>query len=439
MKVNGIIAEYNPFHNGHKYHLETSLARTGADYTIIAMSGNFMQRGTPAMIHKYARAEMALRNGADLVLEIPSFYACASAEYYAHGAVSLLDQLGVVDCLCFGSESGDVAVLTQIAEILTNEPAAYGECLTTCLKQGHSYPTARSMALTAYLEKNCPSPNEHCCSSEEPVFSFRETADVFTTPNNILGIEYIKALFDRNSTMKPVTLKRMGAQYHDQTLGSGYPSATAIRQVIHTAQCIRHNDITNATLVALSDQLPDSALHILTKTCKTLQPIQMDDFSQILLYKLLCEKPYGYEKYLDMSSDLSDKILKNLFQFQSYSGFCDLLKSKDITYTRLSRCLLHLLLDIKTEDMEHYKSMDYVPYARVLGLRKDAAPLLLAIKEHGAIPLVTKLADAENILGNDALKMLKRDIQVSHIYNGVEAVKCDTAIRNEYRTPIVVI
>ncbi len=421
MKVNGIIAEYNPFHNGHKYHLETSLGSTGADYTIIAMSGNFMQRGTPGMIHKYARAEMALKNGADLVLEIPSFYACASAEYYAHGAVSLLDQLGVVDHLCFGSECGDVAVLTQIAEILAKEPAAFRKHLTTCLKQGHSYPTARSLALAGYLEEHCASPKEHCA----------------TTPNNILGIEYIKALLARNSNIKPVTISRVGAQYHDQTLSTGYPSATAIRHAIYTQY--NRNKTALGSLATLTDQLPDCVLDILQNAYKTLQPIQMDDFSQILLYKLLCQAPYGYEKYLDISNDLSDKISKNLFRFQNYSDFCDLLKSKDTTYTRLSRCLMHILLDIQTEDMERYKAMDYVPYARVLGLRKDAAPLLSAIKEHASIPLITKLADAENILGKDALEMLRRDIQISHIYNGVEATKCGTDIRNEYRTPIIVI
>ncbi len=421
MKVNGIIAEYNPFHNGHKYHLEASYASTGADYTIIAMSGNFMQRGTPAMIHKYARAEMALKNGADLVLEIPSFYACASAEYYAYGAVSLLDQLGVVDCLCFGSECGDVAVLTQIAEILTAEPDAYRNCLTTCLKQGYSYPTARFLALAAYLEEHRASPKEPCV----------------TTPNDILGIEYIKALQRRTSNIEPVTIKRVGAQYHEQTLSTGYPSATAIRHAICTHY--DKNMTVSDPLATLTDQLPDSTLDILQNAYKTLQPIQMDDFSQILLYKLLCQKPYGYEEYLDTSNDLSDKIGKNLFRFQNCSDFCDLLKSKDITHTRLSRCLLHILLDIRTKDMERYKAMDYVPYARVLGLRKDAAPLLSAIKEHSSIPLITKLADAENILGKDALEMLQRDIQISHIYNGVEACKCGTPIRNEYRTPIVVI
>lgn len=429
MKVNGIIAEYHPFHNGHKYHLEASLARTDADYTIIAMSGNFMQRGTPAMIHKYARAEMALKNGADLVLEIPSFYACASAEYYAHGGVSLLDKLGVVDCLCFGSECGDVATLTQIAEILATEPTAYRRCLTTYLKQGHSYPTARSMALTTYLAKQGASLKGDCSSLAE---------HCVTTPNNILGIEYIKALLNRKSSIKPVTIKRAGAMYHEQTLGSGYPSATAIRHTIYNAPCNRNNTAADS-LAALADHLPESVLNILQNAYKTLQPIQMDDFSQILLYKLLCQAPYGYEEYLDTSNDLSDKIGKNLFRFQNCSNFCDLLKSKDITHTRLSRCLLHILLDIRAKDMERYKAMDYVPYARVLGLRKDAAPLLAAIKEHASIPLITKLADAENMLGNDALEMLRRDIQISHIYNGVEACKCGTAIRNEYRTPIIVI
>ena len=147
MRATGIIAEYNPFHNGHKYHLETSRKLTGADYTVVVMSGNFVQRGVPALLSKYDRAGMALRNGADLVLELPAFYACGSAEYFALGAVSLLDKLGVVDSLCFGSECGDIDALSKAGRFLADEPEEYRLRLNALLEQGHSFPTARALAL----------------------------------------------------------------------------------------------------------------------------------------------------------------------------------------------------------------------------------------------------------------------------------------------------
>ena len=193
MRVNGIISEYNPFHNGHKYLLTESKKATSADYTVIVMSGNFVQRGAPALINKYKRAEMALQNGADLVLELPKYYATASAEYFAMGGISLLDKLGVVTNLSFGSECGDLAVLEKIARILVEEPNDYTILLRENLKKGQSYPTARTNAL---LEYNA---------------DFGEYKDVLSSPNNILGIEYLKALLKRKSSIQPYTLLRTGA------------------------------------------------------------------------------------------------------------------------------------------------------------------------------------------------------------------------------------
>ncbi len=411
MRINAIIAEYNPFHNGHKYQLETSKTLTDADYTIIAMSGNFMQRGTPAMIHKYARAEMALRNGADLVLEIPSCYACSSAEYYAHGAVSMLDRLGVVDTLSFGSECGDEAMLRSIAQVLAAEPAAFREQLSERLRQGQSYPAARAGALLEYLDSSVT------------------IADIINSPNNLLGIEYLKAIIRRGSPIKAVTVKRIGSGYHEEELGKEYPSATAIRNAV----------LEGKDFPSLEQHVPENTLGILSNTTETTKPVQTEDFSQILLYRLLSQSCGQYDQYLDVTPDLSDKIKNAVFQFGSFESFCDLLKSKDLTHTRIRRGLLHILLDIKDSDMEMGKSLDYVPYARVLGLRKDAAPLLSAIKESSDIPMITKLADAEKILSADALQMLRQDIRISHIYNAVEACKSGTEVRNEYRTPIVVL
>ncbi len=411
MKVNGIVAEYNPFHNGHKYHLENAKKATKADYTIIAMSGNFMQRGTPALLDKFKRAEMALQNGADLVLELPVYYAASSAEYFAMGAVALLDKLGVVNNLCFGSECGDLEILQMIARIYMEEPEEFTNALRNNLRHGMSYPLARTNAFLQY----------------EP--SLRQYREVFSSPNNILGIEYLKALLKRNSGIQPLTTMRSGAAYHDNRLGSSHCSALAIRHAVFSREDTKY----------LSAHMPETAYDLIVSSLKEERPLHIDHFSSALLYKLLSESESGFDQYLDVSSDLSDKIRKNLYRFDSFSGFCDLLKSKEMTYTRISRCLLHILLNMKKTTMESYIAMDYAPYARVLGFRKDATPLLSAIKEHSSIPLITKLADAKGILSQDALAMLKQDIQRNSIYESTAALKVKRPMRNEYRTPIVIV
>lgn len=411
MKVNGIIAEYNPFHNGHKYQLEESRRQLGADYTVIAMSGNFMQRGIPALLDKYRRAEMALKNGADLVVEIPAYYSASSAEYFATGAVCLLDKLGVVDHLCFGSECGDIGILKRIADILLKEPDEYVRCLKRNLRQGLSYPSARTNALLQY----------------DPSLSSQK--DVLSSPNNILGIEYLKALSRLGSAIVPFTTLRAGSDYHDRRLGENQSSALAIRQAVFSRQDFDF----------LESQMPESAYLIIKEYLLTKKPVHINDFSFALHYKLLSERENGYDRFLDVSSDLSDRIRKNLFRFDSFRGFCDLLKSKELTYSRISRCLLHILLDMDTDTLERYQAMDYIPYARVLGFRRDAAPLLSAIKEKASIPLVTKLADADKLLGTEAYEMLKKETNINNIYQSTLALKSKRSMENEYSTPIVIL
>lgn len=411
MKVNGIIAEYNPFHNGHSCHLNTAKESTGADYTIIAMSGNFMQRGAPALLDKYKRAEMALRSGADLVLEIPTYYAASSAEYFAMGAVTLLDKLGVVTHLCFGSECGNTAILGRIAEVLFEEPAEYVTLLRNNMRQGQSYPIARTTALLRY----------------EP--SLSDYRDVFSTPNNILGIEYIKALLRRKSSIVPVTALRAGSDYHDMRLGIHQSSAKAIRQAIYAGQ-----DVT-----LLRGQMPEDAYNIMADTLSKARPVLPNDLSAILHYKLLQEKTWRYDRFLDVSSDLSDRITNHLYEFKDFESFCSLLKKKDMTYTRISRCLLHILLDMENVTMQSYRDMDYIPYARVLGFRRDSAPLLTAIKANTSVPLLTKLADAEKILDKKAYAMLEREILIDEIYQSVAATCTGAEMVSEFRKQIVMI
>lgn len=411
MRVNGIIAEYNPFHNGHKYQLDESRRLTGADYTIVIMSGDFVQRGAPALLDKHRRAEMALRCGADLVIELPAIYAASSAEYFSMGAVSTLDKLGVVTHLCFGSESGSVEVMAKIARILVDEPEDYSTTLHKYLKQGFSYPNARNWALF----HNYP---------------FLEAyKDVFSTPNNILGIEYIKALLRRSCRITPVTIRRAGSGYHDRMMNTEYCSALALRQALYAGQ----------TPDFIKSQLPEPSWQLLQQALKDSSTLRSNDFSDLLYYKLLLEREKGYDKYLDVSADLSDRIRRNLDSYRDYDSFCDLLKTKNMTYTRISRCLLHILLNLEQESLEFCKELDYAPYARVLGLRKDASELLSAIKEQSSIPLVTKLADAEKLLDDNAMHVLEQDILVSHIYQGVAASKTGSAALNEYTTPIITI
>lgn len=411
MRVNAVIAEYNPFHNGHKYHLDASARITSADYTIIVMSGNFVQRGAPAIIDKFTRTKAALLNGADLVIELPICYAASSAEYFATGAVALIDKLGVVDTISFGSECGNIAVLNRIAGILLNEPEEYSAYLKNNMKLGLSYPIARTNALIQFDS------------------SLSDWRNVLSTPNNILGIEYIKALRRRKSRVTPCTTLRAGSDYHDIRLGKNQSSAKAIREALASGQ----------DMDFLSGHMPESAFGLLKDSLRGIPMMLSDDFSESLYYKLLNEKNEGYTKYFDVSPALSDKILKYIYEYKSFSEFCNILKSKEMTYTRISRCLLHILLDLTNEKFEECKALDYTPYARVLGLKKDSSPLLSEIKKNSEIPLITKLADAKDILSDDAFQMLENELRMNDIYLSAMALKSGTNLQNEYSTPIVTV
>ncbi len=410
MHVNGIVAEYNPFHNGHLYQLQDAKTQGMADHTIVVMSGNFTQRGTPALLPKHVRAEIALQSGASICIELPTLYATSSAEYFATGAVTLLDKLGVVDHLCFGSECGEVSILNRISEILTEEPETYRIALKDYLQAGLSYPVARTKALISYDS------------------SLEQYANILSSPNNILGIEYLKIIRRLDSRMCPLTTKRLGADYHDNRFGNSFCSALAIRQAI----------LANRDIEVLEGQLPDTVLSGLKKYMDIYNPLDLNDFSSLLHYKLLSEAPLGFHRFLDVSQALSDRITNQLYHYSSFHGFCELLKTKELTYARICRCLLHILLDMKKEDLELAQTLDYIPYARILGFRRAAEPLLKELKQKSSIPLITKLADAKEQLNNHAYNMLQRDIQCSSIYESVLSLKSKVTMRNEYQIPIVI-
>lgn len=411
MKTVGIIAEYNPFHNGHAYQIATAKKITGADYCIVIMSGDFVQRGAPAIMDKFIRAESALANGADLVIELPVYYSTSSAEYFASGAVALLDKLGVADTLCFGSECGDIETLYALSEALLNETPEFKNVLKQQMKLGATYPQARNHALSVTAP--------HLTGS----------LSVLQSPNNILGLEYIKALKRRGSKIQPHTLSRLGAGYHAASLEASYSSALAIRESIRQRNEIRF----------IEEQIPSNVYALMEKSFLQTFPILPDDLSLLLPYKLLLEQSHGYISYLDIDAAFSDRLTRTLPSYTDYTSFCEQLKTRNMTYTRVSRNLLHILLDIFQKDMESFRKEDYTYYARLLGFKKEAEPLLGAIKERSAIPLLSKLADAENLIDtNNGTKMLDADLRAGHIYSLLVQQRYGGTLQNEYQRQIIV-
>lgn len=412
MNIVGLITEYNPFHNGHLYHIQEAKRVAKADAAVVIMSGNFVQRGAPAIMPKHLRAKSALLSGADLVLELPVCFATGSAEFFAMGAIALLDSLGCVDSICFGSECGDSEILGKIAKILSEEPDDYKKALQNALRKGMSFPQARQHALQEYFINN------H--------FDANALADVLSQPNNILGIEYMKALYQRNSSMKAYSIRRIGAGYHESELTEKYSSASAIRQSLAK----------DSLSESIYKQLPFAAQTIMKETFDIRYPVYANDFSLILKYKLLQETKKSLTSYMDVSEDLANRIINLRNDFQSFDDFCDALKTKDMTYARISRGLLHILLNIRTEHLANYKKNGYCHYAHILGFRKNSTELLSLLKGTSKVPLLTKLTQTED-LSEAGCQMLLQDIFAGDLYESVITDKFETSFINEYRQQIV--
>lgn len=409
MKVVGLIAEYNPFHNGHLYHIQKARELTGAEYVIVIMSGDFVQRGAPAVYDKCTRSMMALKSGADLVLEMPSVFATSSAEDFAACGVALLDQLGIVDFLCFGSECGEVGPLLKIAGVLSEEQEDYQELLKDYVRSGLTYPDARAKALTSWL-------------SLDPLES-----SLLFSPNNILGIEYIKALLRRKSGIIPITVKRTGHGYHDLSLSGEFASATAIRKLLASPD----------GLTSIASQVPEQVLEAILQG----MPVFPDDLTSLLNYTLLTLSRDGRDltEYLDISEELEGRIKSLLLQYKTFTERTEDLKTRQYTYSRISRCLLHLLLGIRQDDAARYRENGYSGYARVLGFKKESAVLMTGIKKHGSIPLITKPSAAGPLVSHGFLPMLNQDLYASHVYNSILYSKYGVTVKNEYTRPFVMI
>ncbi|CDC07273.1 uPF0348 protein HMPREF0992_00075 [Lachnospiraceae bacterium CAG:364] len=412
-KAVGIIAEYNPFHKGHEYQIQQAKEQTGANIAIILMSGDFVQRGTPAIFAKHQRTAMALLGGADIVFELPSFYACGSAEYFSSGAVSVFNALNSIDFLCFGSESGEIDTCRFLGKLLADEPKLYKKKLRSFLKQGLSFPAARKSALAEYLkEKDIP---------------FSE--DFLDTPNNILGIEYCKSLAAQNSSIAPVTIKRIGSSYHETSLSSEYPSASAIRRELIAAwntQKFLSDTLKNAQPPAVKDYL-----------CALLENetfLIEDDFSLLLKYELMKNTPESLCAFSDMSPDLARRIYHHLNTFETFTQFAEQLKTKELTYTRICRALLHVLLNIPS-DLPAISPA----YVRLLGFKKESSSFLRILQKNSDIPIITKAADYKKLLPKEAHSLFEKDLFASNLYETVKCNKKSTAFTNDLQKPPIIL
>ena len=412
MTAAGIIAEYNPFHNGHEYHIRRTREETGADYVIVAMSGNFVQRGAPALVDKYRRTRSALLAGADIVLQIPPSYSLASAEGFAEGAVSLLMSTGVVQYLSFGTEAGTLNDISKISRILADEPSDFKKSLQKHLKSGITFPNARSRALI------------ECCPEMTGI------TELTSSPNNILAIEYLKSLIRSRSTIKPVTIRRFGAGYNDPYIpGQSGISAKAIREAVSYGS---YND-------SIAEYMPEESFESIREAIEKKQVLTEDDFSEMIVYKLIMERQQRYTKYLDVSDDLSDRIVNNLDKYTGFSDFCNLIKTKDKTYTRVSRALFHILLGIKDKAEDSREYTGQCPYIRILGFRKNAESLVSDMKSSASVPIISGYTDAEKNLYSEQLRQLKDESRIEDLYFAVQTLKSGIPSKPDMSRPLIVL
>lgn len=406
MNVIGIIAEYNPFHNGHAYQIAHVRKNLHADYIVVAASGDYVQRGEPALLDKYTRARMALSSGADLVLELPVLWSTASAELFADAGISLFEKTGCVNGICFGAESGDLALLRRIADVLADEPAALKASLKRNLKSGNTFPKAREAALLSYF-----------ADAADQDGALPVSTETLSSPNNILALEYLKSLRRRASSITPYLLKREGAAYHETSIRSGASevpaSASAIRHTLFAGGAGASEDSADGIL---HHAMPQEALSILQDYRADFPLLCADDFSGILGYLLLSSSATQLARTADSSPEFANRMQNQLPYYTSFSSFASRLKSKEMTLTRINRILLHSILGITSSDYACGNALDKIPYLRILGFRESAAPLLAALKASAAVPLITRPSQAPKLLSTDAMQVFERDVFAGNLY-----------------------
>ena len=379
-EVLGIVAEYNPFHNGHLYHLQKAKEQTGAKFVVCVMSGNFVQRGNTSIVDKWTKTQMALAGGVDLVIELPTIYSVSSAESFAQGAVKILDNLGIIDTISFGTETDDFAALNNISKIITEEPKEYVNMLKDELKQGLSFPKAREQALIKYLNDDIRYKN------------------ILNNPNNILGVEYLKALKQLKSKITPVAIKREKVYYNDNAIVDDFASATAIRKMV-----------VNKEFSDLIKVVPRVTYETLQKEFEVGNVIyDIQRYEKEIFYALRRMSISEIAELPDVSEGLENTI-KNAANFcNNINDFINMVKTKRYTQTRIQRILIFALLGITKKDVQMAKKV--VPYARVLGFNEKGKLLLSGISQNN--PKMEVITSVKKFMDNNTNKTYKRMLDI---------------------------
>ena len=395
-RVLGIIAEYNPFHNGHMYHLQKAKEQSGAQYCICVMSGNFVQRGNTSIVNKWKKAEMALLNGVDLVIELPTIYSVASAEGFSLGAIKLLNNLKIVDAISFGTETSDFAALNNISSIVNEEPMKYKSILNSELKKGLSFPKARENALMLYLNDN------------------KRYDNILNTPNNILAIEYLKALKKIKSTIQPIPVKREKVYYNDNVIVDEFASATAIRKLLK-----------NEEFSEIRKVVPKSTYQILKKETELGNVVlDLSRYEKEIIYNLRRMTVSEIAELPDVNEGL-EHSLKNAANYSNdITNLINIVKTKRYTVTRIQRILICALLGITKRDVGMAKKTE--PYIRVLGFNEKGKELISRINKQNpkatVITSVKKFQDKNN--NNKNSKIYKRLLDIDIFSTNVYTMAC---------------
>lgn len=392
MSVVGIVAEYNPFHNGHKYHLEKSISLTKSNYSIALMSSSFLQRGEPAFVDKWTRAKMAVDNGVDLVIELPFIYASQSAELFSLGAIKILNSLNIIDYLSFGSENGNLEPLNIIADILANESPKFKEILAHNLALGKSFPVSRSIAIEAELE-------------DKKLNNAYNSKAILKQSNNILAIEYLKALKNTDSNIKPVTIKRKGSGYKESSLSNFISSATAIRATI-----------VKEDLHAVIDHIPTETYFLLKEFLTKYKDFNsLENYKEIIRYLFLIKDREEIKNLFDVEEGLENRIIKFIKKYDTIEGIVDSISTKRYASTRIQRIFIHLLMDLYRDDIKraYFSNPGYI---RILASNIKGLELLSKIKSSTSIDIVTKFSNYKKFNNQTMNEFLYFEKKATDIY-----------------------
>ncbi len=369
MRTAAIIAEYDPFHQGHLYLIDQAREKYGADHIIVIMSGSFVQRGGPAALPPSLRAQMALDCGVDLILQLPVYGSCASAEIFAESAVSIIDSLKLADILCFGCENDDLSLMWSAAKALADESDTFRTALNTHLRSGMSFPAARSLALSETIKND-------------------RIADLLLKPNNILAIEYLKALIRTGSRITPCPVLRKGSGHHDvRPTDDMTASATSIRNTLRS--------MSPEKVLALGS-LPKASAELISSYLENAGLLEPDDFSEMIVYSLRNNAAILTD-FCNISEDLARRILSELDSYRKVSDFIDQIHSRNMTDTRIRRSLFSVLLNHRKDAFHAWQEHHYHGYINVLGMNRDSSHLLAQIPESVRHTMVIRPRDLNDL------------------------------------------